>query len=469
MGEQQHDHDARERAIETIVHEHLSLWRVILLLDRLRHDIEQEPHEPDEVLLSAILDYFEHFSERVQSAPDEILLFSCLRQRSPEPFPELDALERDYLSAHETLQQLRRQLHRCVEAWPHEREALSEALRRFSEHLRHHIEQEETLVIPRARQWLEASDWERIVAAKDQYDDPLFGERVREEFRELRQHIIHIAPEHVGGLGIRHETRLDPAEFASVEGGEAHGGQAPGESPIREPLLQAHGVSTSYGRIQALYEVDITINRGEIVSLVGANGAGKSTLLMVLSGLQPLDRGEIHYAGCDITRAPAHARVGQGIVQVPEGRQVFRDMSVHENLLMGAYRRGRDPQVFEDLDRLYARFPILRQKQRQLAGMLSGGQQQMLAIARALMAAPRLLLLDEPSMGLAPLIVEEIFEILSELNREGITLFLVEQNASQALAISDRGYVLEAGRVVLSGSGQALLDDEQVRAAYLGI
>ncbi|WP_338036060.1 ABC transporter ATP-binding protein [Halorhodospira abdelmalekii] len=234
-------------------------------------------------------------------------------------------------------------------------------------------------------------------------------------------------------------------------------------------MLQAHGVSTSYGRIQALYEVDITINRGEIVSLVGANGAGKSTLLMVLSGLQPLDRGEIHYAGCDITRAPAHARVGQGIVQVPEGRQVFRDMSVHENLLMGAYRRGRDPQVFEDLDRLYARFPILRQKQRQLAGMLSGGQQQMLAIARALMAAPRLLLLDEPSMGLAPLIVEEIFEILSELNREGITLFLVEQNASQALAISDRGYVLEAGRVVLSGSGQALLDDEQVRAAYLGI
>jgi branched-chain amino acid transport system ATP-binding protein len=161
--------------------------------------------------------------------------------------------------------------------------------------------------------------------------------------------------------------------------------------------------------------------------------------------------------------------VAQGIIQVPEGRQVFRDMTVHDNLLMGAYTRGRGQEVEQDLERVYGRFPILRQKQRQLAGMLSGGQQQMLVMGRALMARPRLLLLDEPSMGLAPLVVEEIFDIIRELNQEGITIFLVEQNASQALAASHRGYVLEAGRVVLEGRGEDLLENEEVRAAYLGI
>ncbi|ANB03789.1 ABC transporter ATP-binding protein [Ectothiorhodospira sp. BSL-9] len=234
-------------------------------------------------------------------------------------------------------------------------------------------------------------------------------------------------------------------------------------------MLAIQGLVSSYGRIQVLHEVDLTIRRGEIVSLVGANGAGKSTLLMTLSGLQPVDAGRMTYEGEDLRRWPSHRRVAQGIVQVPEGRQVFRDMTVHDNLLMGAYTRGRGKEVDQDLERVYGRFPILRQKQRQLAGMLSGGQQQMLVIGRALMARPRLLLLDEPSMGLAPLVVEEIFDIIRELNQEGITIFLVEQNAAQALSVSHRGYVLEAGKVVLEGRGEELLENEQVRAAYLGI
>ncbi|MCG5549349.1 ATP-binding cassette domain-containing protein [Halorhodospira halochloris] len=445
----QHEHDPAEIATRTIYQEHINLWRIILLLDRLQRDIDERDEEPDEVLISSILDYFEQFSERVQSGPNEILLFERLRQRSAGSFAELDELERDYLTAHQALQGLRQQLHECVTNWPQGREQLSAALGEFTTHLRGHIQQEEQLLIPRARELLNPADWAEIAAAKDQYDDPLFGERVREEFRELRHHIINIAPEHVGGLGIQHKTRIEP---------QTH-----------EQILTVSSLSTSYGRIQALYDVDLSIRSGEIVALVGANGAGKSTLLMTLSGLQPADSGTITYRHHDLTRMPAHRRVHEGIVQIPEGRQVFRDLSVHDNLLMGAYTRGRDAQVMTDLDNIYSRFPVLRQKQHQLAGMLSGGQQQMLAIGRALMAAPRLLLLDEPSMGLAPLVVEEIFNILRDLNREGITLFLVEQNASQALSIADRGYVLEAGKVVLSGSGEQLLADDKVREAYLGL
>ena len=218
-----------------------------------------------------------------------------------------------------------------------------------------------------------------------------------------------------------------------------------------------------------LHDIDLRINRGEIVSLVGANGAGKSTLLMTLSGLQPATRGRLTFEGRDLTRVPADQRVAEGIVQVPEGRQVFKDLSVHDNLLLGAYTRGRSQEVMDDLDRMYAKFPILRQKRHNLAGELSGGQQQMLAMGRALMARPRLLLLDEPSMGLAPLIIEEIFDIIRELKKEGITIFLVEQNASLALALADRGYVLETGRVVIEGTGRELLSNEKVREAYLGM
>ncbi|WP_240776381.1 ABC transporter ATP-binding protein [Nitrincola alkalilacustris] len=234
-------------------------------------------------------------------------------------------------------------------------------------------------------------------------------------------------------------------------------------------MLSIKGLYSSYGQIEVLHNVDISINAGEIVSLVGANGAGKSTLLMTLSGLQPIDRGEMMFEGKDMRKMSSDKRVSNGIVQVPEGRQVFKDMTVQDNLLLGAYTRGSGPEVKQDLEKIYDRFPILRQKRHDLAGELSGGQQQMLAMGRALMAKPRLLLLDEPSMGLAPLIVEEIFNIVRELKKEGITIFLVEQNASQALALADRGYVLETGEVVLQGTGRELLSNEKVREAYLGM
>ncbi|EMP57542.1 branched-chain amino acid ABC transporter ATP-binding protein [Marinobacter santoriniensis NKSG1] len=234
-------------------------------------------------------------------------------------------------------------------------------------------------------------------------------------------------------------------------------------------MLAIKGLATSYGQIEVLHDIDVHINSGEIVSLVGANGAGKSTLLMSISGLQPMERGSMVFEGKDLGKVSADQRVAQGIVQVPEGRQVFKDLSVQDNLLLGAYTRGRSPEVMDDLERMYTKFPILRQKRHNLAGELSGGQQQMLAMGRALMARPRLLLLDEPSMGLAPLIIEEIFDIIKELKEEGITIFLVEQNASQALALADRGYVLETGQVVIEGTGRELLSNEKVREAYLGM
>ncbi len=233
-------------------------------------------------------------------------------------------------------------------------------------------------------------------------------------------------------------------------------------------LLEIEALSSHYGRIQALERVDLGIAEGELVALVGANGAGKTTLLRVISGVQPASGGRIHFAGDDITAAPADQRVRRGIVQVPEGRQVFGPMTVEDNLLLGGYLLDAATRRAE-LIRVYDMFPILRERRRQTAGTLSGGEQQMLAIGRALMARPRLLLLDEPSMGLAPRIVEQIFTTIRELHAAGTTIFLVEQNAYAALAIADRGYVIESGRILLEDSGPALLADEQVKAAYLGL
>jgi len=233
-------------------------------------------------------------------------------------------------------------------------------------------------------------------------------------------------------------------------------------------LLQISGLTSHYGRIQALKGIDVTVGEGELVALVGANGAGKTTLLRCISGVQSVSAGSISFAGRDITRMPPEHRVGLGISQSPEGRQVFGPMSVEDNLRLGAYRRhGSD--IKADMDRMYEMFPILYKKRRLPAGTLSGGQQQMLAIGRALMANPRVLLLDEPSMGLAPLLVAEIFQTIVTLKEAGTTIFLVEQNAYAALAIADRGYVLETGSVVLNDIGANLLANDRVKEAYLGL
>lgn len=233
-------------------------------------------------------------------------------------------------------------------------------------------------------------------------------------------------------------------------------------------LLEIKGLTSHYGRIQALHGVDLEIGEGELVALVGANGAGKTTLLRAISGVQPASAGSILLDGTDITRLAPDKRVRLGIAQVPEGRQVFGPMPVEDNLRLGAYTRKASEAV-ATLEEVYGMFPILREKARQPAGTLSGGQQQMLALSRALMARPRLLLLDEPSMGLAPILVDEIFAAVKALQRRSTTVFLVEQNAYGALSIADRAYVIETGAIALEGKGADLLANEKVQEAYLGI
>ncbi|MET0194519.1 MAG: ABC transporter ATP-binding protein [Hyphomicrobiaceae bacterium] len=233
-------------------------------------------------------------------------------------------------------------------------------------------------------------------------------------------------------------------------------------------MLAIDNLTSRYGRIEVLHGVSCEVKQGEIVTLVGSNGAGKSTLLRAISGVQPVASGTIRLDREVINSMSAHARVARGIAQVPEGRQVFSPLSVDDNLRLGAYRR-RDTEVASDLDKVYATFPALAGKRAIAAGSLSGGQQQMLAIGRALMTRPKLLLLDEPSMGLAPLLVDQIFGIIADLRKGGLTVLLVEQNAYAALAIADRGYVMETGRITMSGSGASLLDDERVRLTYLGV
>jgi branched-chain amino acid transport system ATP-binding protein len=233
-------------------------------------------------------------------------------------------------------------------------------------------------------------------------------------------------------------------------------------------VLEVENLRSAYGRIEVLKGVSLEVRTGEVVALVGANGAGKTTLLRALSGVQPITSGEIRFKGQRIDRLPPHQRVELGITQSPEGRQVFGPLSVEDNLRLGAYRR-RDREIEQDRDRVFAMFPILAEKRRLLAGGLSGGQQQMLAIGRALMGRPKLLLLDEPSLGLSPLLVDQILDAIVSLRKDGITVLLVEQNASAALGIADRGYVLETGKVAYSGTGSSLLADPQVKAAYLGI
>jgi branched-chain amino acid transport system ATP-binding protein len=233
-------------------------------------------------------------------------------------------------------------------------------------------------------------------------------------------------------------------------------------------MLQVERLSSRYGRIQALREASLEVGQGEIVALVGGNGAGKTTLLKAISGVQPASGGAIRFKGADITRARPHARVAAGIAQSPEGRQIFGDLSVEDNLRLGAYLR-RDAGIADDMERMFAQFPALKELRSRPGGALSGGQQQMLAIARALMARPVLLLLDEPSMGLAPVLVDQILAAITALKAAGTTIFLVEQNAFAALSIADRGYVLETGSVVLSGTGRDLLANPEVQSAYLGV
>ena len=233
-------------------------------------------------------------------------------------------------------------------------------------------------------------------------------------------------------------------------------------------MLKVEDINVYYGAIHAIKGISLEVSEGEIVALIGSNGAGKSTTLRTISGLMKPKTGKIMYEGNDIAGMPAHKIVGMGLCQVPEGRHVFANMSVMENLEMGAYLRSDKEAIADDMKKVFDRFPRLLERKNQIAGTLSGGEQQMLAMGRALMSRPKLLLLDEPSMGLAPLLVKEIFNIIKDINATGTTVLLVEQNANMALSIADKAYVLETGRITLSGTAKELASSEEVRKAYLG-
>lgn len=233
-------------------------------------------------------------------------------------------------------------------------------------------------------------------------------------------------------------------------------------------LLEVKNLQVFYGVIQALSGIDFTVNEGEIVTLIGANGAGKTTVMQSIMGLIPIQHGSVTYDGRDITKMPGHKTVALGMTQVPEGRRIFQELTVYENLLMGAYTRKNKAEIKRDIEATCTRFPRLGERKNQIAGTLSGGEQQMLAMGRAMMCHPRLLMLDEPSMGLSPLLVDEVFDIIKEFRDSGTTILLVEQNANKALDICDRAYVLENGKIVLSGTGAELAASDSVKKAYLG-
>ena len=237
---------------------------------------------------------------------------------------------------------------------------------------------------------------------------------------------------------------------------------------MSEPLIEFKGVKTGYGQMEVLHGIDLRVEAGEIVTLIGSNGAGKTTTLMTLSGVNKVWEGDIRYEGRSLKGVAPHEIVARGICHVPEGRQIFRDLTVEENLRLGAYLRKDPDEIQADLERSFEMFPILRERSFQLGGTLSGGEQQMLAIARGLMGKPKVLLLDEPSLGLAPLIVADIFETVKRVNKEGVTVVLVEQNANLALKIANRGYVLETGTITLTDDADKLATNPKVREAYLG-
>ena len=428
-------------ALRIIKDEHRNLWRVATTVERVIGDMEAAG-KADAAFLGSVFDYFEQFVDNFHHPKEDDYLFRLLRQRSPEAATVLDRLQADHRNAPGNLKALRDLLAAGAPV-----AQLAKGLRAYIKAAEEHIRVEETEVFPLARAALTAADWQEIDAAFLDNADPVFGAQAQAGFRELFHRVASLAPDSVG-LG-------------------AHSAGALPSSTVGEVLLKVEGLESSYGRIKALKGISLEVRRGETVALVGANGAGKTTFLRSLSGVQPMG-GRITFDGEDFSRLRADMRMRRGICQSPEGRQVFGPLSIEDNLRLGAYTQPKG-QVEGDLEKIYAMFPILKEKRKLPAGTLSGGQQQMLAIGRALMGRPKLLLLDEPSMGLAPLLVEEVFNVVKALKAQGMSIILAEQNAFSALAIADRGYVLETGSVTLTGTGRELSEDEQVRAAYLGM
>jgi branched-chain amino acid transport system ATP-binding protein len=436
-------------ALTIISQEHSNMWRLATSLDQVASDM-QAGAPLEQAFFEAALDYITQFVDRMHHPKEDDFLFRLLRQRSAEAAAVLDALEADHRQGPANLAQLRATLAAAAQGLV-PNAAFATAIRRYTEGLKGHIKTEEKHVLPLARKVLQPQDWAEIDQAFRSHNDPVFGDQAQAGFRELFHRIASLAPDSVG---------LGSSSVGSL--------QAPAAAALPPVLLQVQGLESCYGRIKALKGISLEVRRGETVALVGANGAGKTTFLRAVSGVQSISAGSIHFDGEDISKLRSDKRMRRGICQSPEGRQVFGPLSIEDNLRLGAYTQPKH-QVAGDMEKIFTMFPILKEKRALPAGTLSGGQQQMLAIGRALMGRPSLLLLDEPSMGLAPLLVEEVFNVIKTLKAQGMTILLVEQNAFAALAIADRGYVLETGAVTLTGSGEELIHNEQVRAAYLGM
>jgi len=434
-------------ALRIISDEHKNFWRIAVTLEHVADDIDNGG-TVDPAFFESVFHYIENFADHAHHLKEDDHLFRLMRLRSPDAHPMLDALEEDHRLAKTHLIALQEKFSQATSGQYSE---LTHSLRDYVRRLKAHITREETEAMPLARQILTASDWDEINAKFSDNKDPVFGEQARADFRELYHRVVSLAPDSVG-LGSHSSGTLD--RHAAPNTGDV--------------LLKVTGLESSYGRIKALKGLSVEVRRGETVALVGANGAGKTTFLRAISGVQPMGAGEIWFNGDDISKVRSDQRMRRGICHSPEGRQVFGPLSIEDNLRLGAYTQAKE-HLSQDLERVYSMFPILKEKRNLPAGTLSGGQQQMLAIGRALMGRPKLLLLDEPSMGLAPLLVEEVFNVVKALKREGMTIILAEQNAFAALALSDRGYVLETGEITLTGNGQDLIRNEQVRAAYLGM
>ncbi len=434
------------QAIQIIQDEHRKLWRVASTINIVADEMDAGSPVPTP-FFHAVFDYIEGFIDHAHHPKEDDFLFRLLRQRSSKAEAVLLQLEANHQHGPATLRALRNDLALASQG---NCGAFTAALRSYTKNLEEHIRTEERDILPLAREVLLAEDWVVIDKAFADNDDPLFGQQATEQYRELYHRIVALAPESVG-LGSQSAGQLKP--------------EAPSKADV---LLAIKGMDSHYGRIQALKGLSMEVRRGETVALVGANGAGKTTFLRTLSGVQPMSAGRIYFDGVDISKMRSDLRMRAGICQSPEGRQVFGPLSIEDNLRLGAYTQPKT-QVEGDMEKVFGMFPILKEKRALPAGTLSGGQQQMLAIGRALMGRPKLLLLDEPSMGLAPLLVEEVFNVVKMLKSQGMTIILAEQNAFAALAIADRGYVLETGTITLTGTGQELISNEQVRAAYLGM
>ncbi|TAK48130.1 MAG: ATP-binding cassette domain-containing protein [Xanthobacteraceae bacterium] len=436
------------QALTIIRHEHRNMTRVAQALRGLGDRLGNSPSDLDFRKIEYIIDYFEGFTERYHHPKENNFLFARLLQRAGAARPLVERLMRDHEKAPVHLVRMREALTAADIDDATRRARLSEIIAAFHGMIGAHMHSEESELFELARTHLTEDDWREIDAAFASHIDPLDSTEGEGDIALLRQRIMALLP---------------PLDTARPPAGDAAVGAAPAAM-----MLEVRDLKTRYGRIEALHGVSIAVAEGQLVALVGANGAGKTTLLRCISGVQPASGGDILLRGQSIAARRSHHRVRAGICQVPEGRQVFGPMSIEDNLRMGAFTR-RSAGIEDDLEKVYAMFPILKERRTHPAGTLSGGQQQMLALGRALMGRPRILLLDEPSMGLAPVIVEEIFRTIRALKEDGITILLVEQNARAALSIADHAYVLETGYVTLEGPGKELLANDEVRRAYLGM